>query len=66
MKELVKAIRHETLSAIDSGEKLLQAIGDEPGRGTETLRQGTQHFVRRVKEELARWEAEYHKARSGS
>jgi ElaB/YqjD/DUF883 family membrane-anchored ribosome-binding protein len=66
MKELVKAVRHETLGAIDNGEKLIRALGNEPGKGTETLRKSTKHLVRRLKEELTRWESEYHKARGSS
>lgn len=66
MKELVNGVRHDTLGAIDNGEKLIQALGDEPGQGTETLRKSTKHLVRRLKEELTRWESEYHKARASS
>ena len=66
MKELVKAVRHDTLGAIDNGEKLIKALGNEPGKGTEILRKSTSHLVRRLKEELAQWESEYHKARASS
>jgi hypothetical protein len=66
MKELVKAVRHDTLGAIDNGEKLIRALGNEPGKGTETLRKSTERLVRHLKEELTRWESEYHKARASS
>ena len=64
MKELVKGVRHDTLGAIDSGEKLIRALGKEPGKGTEALRKSTKHMVQRLKEELTRWETSYHKARA--
>ncbi len=64
MKELVKAVRHDTLGAIDNGEKLIRALGSESGKGTETLRKSTERLVRHLKEELTRWESEYHKARA--
>lgn len=66
MKELVKGVRHDTLGAIDNGEKLIRALGNESGKGTETLRKSTERLVRRLKEELTHWEAEYHKARGNS
>ena len=66
MKELVKGVRHDTLGAIDNGEKLIRALGTEPGKGTETLRKSTERLVRRLKEELTHWESEYHKARGNS
>ena len=66
MKELVKGVRHDTLGAIDNGEKLIRALGNEPGKGTETMRKSTERVVRRFKEELAHWESEYHKARGNS
>ena len=66
MKELVKAVRHDTLGAIDNGDKLIRALGNEPGKGTETLRKSTERLVRHLKEELTRWESEYHKARASS
>ena len=66
MKELVKAVRHDTLGAIDNGDKLIRALGNEPGKGTETLRKSTERLVRHLKEELTRWESEYHKARARS
>lgn len=63
MKELVRAVRHDTLGAIDNGEKLLAALGDEGGKGTDKLRRATKRFVKHLKEELARWEDKYKKAR---
>jgi hypothetical protein len=63
MKELVKAVRHDTLGAIDNGEKLLQALGAAEGKGTDKLRRSTKRFVKHLKEELTRWEDKYKKAR---
>jgi hypothetical protein len=63
MKEYVKAVRHDTLGAIDNGEKLLEALGEGEGKGTDKLRRGTKRFVKHLKEELARWEDKYKKAR---
>ncbi len=63
MKELVRGVRHDTLGAIDSGEKLIKALGAEPGKGTERLRKSTKRMVRHLKEELTRWEDKYKKAR---
>ncbi len=63
MKELVKGVRHDTLGAIDNGEKLIKALGDESGKGTERLRKSTKRMVRHLKEELTRWENKYKKAR---
>jgi hypothetical protein len=45
MKELVKAVRHDTLRAIDNGEMLLKALGEEGGKGTDKLRRGTKRLV---------------------
>lgn len=64
MKELVTGVRHDTLSAIDNGEKLLKALGEEGGEGTKKLRRSTKRFVRNLKEELVRWESKYKKART--
>jgi hypothetical protein len=64
MKELVKAVRHDTLGAIDSGEKLVAALGDEGGKGTDKLRRSTKRFVKHLKEELMRWDDKYKKARA--
>ncbi len=64
MKELVKSVRHDTLGAIDAGEKLLKALGRRKARGTATLRRSTERFVKHLKEELTRWEGRYKKART--
>jgi hypothetical protein len=63
MKELVKGVRHDTLGAIDNAEKLLKALGKEDAKGTNKLRRATQRLARHLKEELARWEDRYKKAR---
>ncbi len=64
MKELVKGVRHDTLGAIDNGEKLIRALGEEPGKGTEALRKSTKRMVKHLKEELTRWETRYTRARA--
>jgi ribosome recycling factor len=63
MKEHVKSVRHDTLGAIAAGEKLVAALGDAEGKGTEKLRRATKRFVKHLKEELAAWEDKYKKAR---
>lgn len=63
MKEHVKSVRHDALGAIDAGEKLLAALGDAEGKGTDKLRRATKRFVKHLKEELATWEDKYKKAR---
>jgi len=64
MKEFVKAVRHDTLAAIDNAEKLLAALGDEEGgTGSDKLRKATKRFAKHLKEELAEWEDRYKKAR---
>jgi len=63
MKELVKTVRHGALGAIDAGEKLVDALGEAEGKGTDKLRRSTKRFLKHLKEELARWEDAYKKAR---
>lgn len=64
MKELVKGVRHDTLSAIKNADKLLKALGQEEGKGTNKLRRATERLSKHLKEELARWEDKYKKARA--
>ena len=64
MKEMVKAVRHDTLGAIDAAEKLVNALGDAEGKGTDKLRRATKRFAKHLKEELTHWEDKYKKARS--
>ena len=63
MKELIRAVRHDTLRAIENGERLLKSLGDEQARGTDRLRKATNRFVRHLKEELTMWEDKYMRAR---
>ena len=63
MKELVRAVRHDTLSAVVSGENLAKALAGKTGKGTHALRDSTERLVKHLKEELTRWESNYHKAR---
>jgi len=64
MKELVKAVRHDTLRAIENAERLQQALGDGQGAGTDKLRKATKRFVQHLKEDLAAWDEKYKKARA--
>lgn len=64
MKELVRGVRHDALGAIKNADKLLKALGDEEGKGTNKLRRATERFSRHMKEELARWEDKYKQARA--
>jgi hypothetical protein len=64
MKEYVKAVRHDTLRAIENAERLVGALGDGEGGGTAKLRKATKRFTRHLKEELAAWEHKYKKARA--
>ncbi len=64
MKEYVKAVRHDTLRSIENAERLIDALGEAEGAGTEKLRKATKRFARHLKEELAAWEGKYKKARA--
>ncbi|MCZ7594792.1 MAG: hypothetical protein M5U16_07640 [Hyphomicrobium sp.] len=64
MKEYVKAVRHDTLRAIENAELLLRSLGDAEGSGTDKLRRATKRFAKHLKEELAQWEDRYKKARA--
>jgi ElaB/YqjD/DUF883 family membrane-anchored ribosome-binding protein len=64
MKELVNGVRHDTLAAIKNAEKLLKALGKEEAKGTNKLRRATERLAKHLKEELARWEDKYKKARA--
>jgi ElaB/YqjD/DUF883 family membrane-anchored ribosome-binding protein len=66
MEELFKAVRHDTLKAIDNGEKLLKALVGKSDKASEALRDGTGRLVKHLKEELERWETKYKKAKSDS
>jgi hypothetical protein len=64
MKEYVKAVRHDTLRAIENAERLVQSLGEEDAAGTNKLRKATERFARHLKEELVEWEDKYKKARA--
>jgi len=66
MEELLKAVRHDMLKAIDNGEKLLKALGGKSDKASEALRDGTERLVKHLKEELERWETKYKKAKTAS
>jgi hypothetical protein len=66
MKEYVRAVRHDTLRAIDNADRLVKSLGDEEAPGTNKLRKATERFARHLKEELATWEAKYKKARANA
>ena len=64
MEELLKAVRHDTLKAIDNSEKLLKALGGKSDKVSEVLRDGTERLVKHLKQELERWETKYKKAKT--
>jgi ElaB/YqjD/DUF883 family membrane-anchored ribosome-binding protein len=62
MKEtLINGMRHDTLQAIEKGEKLLREIESEAGKEAKTLHDATDHLVDHLKKELERWERKYKK-----
>jgi hypothetical protein len=66
MKEYVRAVRHDTLRAIENADRLVRSLGNEEAPGTNKLRKATERFARHLKEELAAWETKYKKARAKS
>jgi len=62
-KTLINGIRHDTLQAIETGEKLLREVESNVGKEAETLRDATDHLVEHLKKELERWERKYKKAK---
>jgi ElaB/YqjD/DUF883 family membrane-anchored ribosome-binding protein len=60
---LINGIRHDTLQAIEKGEKLLREVESKAGKETETLRDATDHLVEHLKKELERWERKYKEAK---
>jgi hypothetical protein len=65
MKEtLISGIRHDTLHAIEKGEKLLREVGSEGGKEAETLPDATDHLVEHLKKELERWGRKYKKEKA--
>jgi hypothetical protein len=66
MKEYVKAVRHDTLRAIENAERLVQSLGEAEGAGTDKLRKATKRFAQHLKEELTAWEDKYKRARAGA
>jgi hypothetical protein len=65
MKEtLISGIRHDTLQAIEKGEKLLREVESEGGKEAETLRDATDHLVEHLKKELERWGRKYKKEKA--
>ncbi len=66
MKEHVKAVRHDTLRAIENAERLIDALGEGDGQGTDKLRKATKRFAKHLKEELTAWDEKYKKARAKS
>ena len=65
-EELFKAMRHDTLQAIDNGERLLKALAGNTGKGNDAMRDSTARFVKKLKEELQQWETKYKKAKAPS
>ena len=64
--ELFKAMRHDTLKAIDTGEKLLKALAGKTGKASDSMRASTARFVQELKEELQEWEIKYKKAKASA
>jgi hypothetical protein len=64
MKEYVKAVRHDTLRAIENAERLVVSLGEGEGAGTDKLRKATKRFAKHLKEELSAWDDKYKKARA--
>jgi hypothetical protein len=64
MKEYVKAVRHDTLRAIENAERLVASLGDGEGPGSIKLRKATKRFARHLKEELSAWDDKYKRARA--
>ncbi|MEO8421320.1 MAG: hypothetical protein ABI457_09015 [Hyphomicrobium sp.] len=64
MKEYVKAVRHDTLRAIENAERLVVSLGEGEGPGTDKLRKATKRFAKHLKEELSAWDDKYKKARA--
>jgi ElaB/YqjD/DUF883 family membrane-anchored ribosome-binding protein len=62
--DLIKAVRLDTLNAVENGEKLLRALQGKSGHVAEDLRDGTEHLVEHLKKELERWETKYKKAKA--
>ena len=63
-EDLIKAVRHDTLKAIDNGEKLLKALKGKTGKALDALRESTERLVKHLKVELERWETKYKKAKA--
>lgn len=63
-EELLKAIRHDTLKAIENGESYLKAIAGNTDKLSEEMQDSTERFVKHLKEELERWERKKDKAQS--
>ena len=64
VEDELKAVRHETLGAIDRGEKLLKALEGKSGKAIDALRDSTDRLVLKLKKELERWETKYKKAKA--
>jgi hypothetical protein len=62
--DLLKAIRHDTLKAIENGEAYLKTIAASHDKTSEDMQECTERFVRHLKEELERWERKKDKARA--
>jgi hypothetical protein len=61
---LMKAIKHDTLKAIDDGEKFLKALAGKTDRASEAMRDSTERLVEHLKEELERWDTKNKKAKA--
>ena len=53
---LFTAMRHDTLKAIESGEKFLKALAGKPGKAATALHDSTQRLLDRLESELVKVE----------
>lgn len=62
-QELLKAVKHDTLKAINNGENYLKSLGGKADRASEMMRDSTERLVKHLKEELERWDSKNKKAK---
>jgi len=64
MDDLIRAVRHDGLQVVASGERLLKALDGKSDKESHVLRKVTERLVQNLKEELERWETKYKKAKA--
>ena len=65
MKDYIKAVRHDTLRAIENAGRLVDALEEAKDAGSGKLRRATKRFAKRLKEELSSWEEKSKKSKGG-